>query len=359
MESLNNVDLRDISVPTELPSVAGWKEIEVKESGEQIVALGMFSDYDQIFTDSIYFGERIDSPYKSSPPEGSLLTMFTRESSAEQLVRAERSLPSGTHLVVFDSYRTLQVQASLYKTYYDSLKVLHEDWDEDQLNTETQKYVSLPSHDISKPSPHNTGGAVDVALFGLEKDEEAQYQALTAAIKESSSWQNVYSLQMEKDALIRRCGKVLNFGTSFDHGGIEASLNYYEKQKELRNLNPDELEARNNRRLLYNTMKNAGFQPYEDEWWHYNSAKSQMGAKSAGISYAEFGPILLSEQDDAHEKMRLNHRRGVISIADGAFLASKVSVLAEAFQIVRNASIRDGDPKEIIFPEAAIIKPSL
>src|SRR3989338_8281063 len=200
-------------IPLELPSVTGWKEIHIRESGEPLIPLGLFSEYHTIFTDAIYFGERTDSPYENnlagslltmfvwesgepliplglfseyhtiftdaiyfgertdSPYEnnlaGSLLTMFVRESVAKQLQEAQQLLPSGMYLIVFDAYRTLEVQQSLFDQYYKELKKQNPGWSEKQLLAETQKYVSIPSEDPTRPSPHNTGGSVDTAIFEL------------------------------------------------------------------------------------------------------------------------------------------------------------------------------------------------
>lgn len=351
-------DFRSEPIPTDLPSVSGWKELPIVESGEKLVPLGLFSNNDSVFSDSIYFGEREDSPYKNSPLQGSLATTFVRLSVAEKLKEAERKLPAGLHLVVFDAYRTLEVQASLYVEYHDALAVLNPDWSDEQLTVETQKYVSLPSHDPSRPSPHNTGGAVDLALFKLPEEAEHEHSEIRQALSGATKWPEIYSLTMKMDALIRGNGQVLNFGTSFDHGGIEASLAYYEKEEQTRSLNDSEKQAQANRRFLYHTMRSVGLEAYEDEWWHYNSPKSQMGAKAAGLSRAVFGPASLSEQDKEIENMRVEHRKGIINIVNGATLTGKVSILGEEYAIVKQASDRDGDPRSIKFPDAAIIKPN-
>src|SRR3990167_3617334 len=153
-ESLKRkTDLKDVPIPRELPNISGWKEVPIIEKQEPLVAMGPFSDFNRIYTDSIYFGERENSPYSDDRPEGSLITMFVRKSVAEDLLKAQKLLPANHHLIIFDSYRTLKVQGSLYTKYYQELKAKYPDWSEEQLSTETQKYVSVPSTDPSKPSP--------------------------------------------------------------------------------------------------------------------------------------------------------------------------------------------------------------
>jgi hypothetical protein len=68
----------------------------------------------------------------------------------------------------------------------------------------------------------------------------------------------------EVAAIYRLHATPLDFGTEFDFAGADAGLTYLET-------NPGREEARDNRRMLYNIMTNAGFMPYADEWWHYNT----------------------------------------------------------------------------------------
>lgn len=285
MAKLDKTELINTPMPN-IPSVAGWKEVPIEEGGEKLVPLGLFSDYPEIFTDSIYFGEREDSPYPTAKLEGSLITSFVRESVAKVMQKAQELLPENLYLVVFDPYRTLKVQGSLYEQYYNELKVLRPDWDEEALATETQKYVSIPSNDSTRPSPHNTGGSVDVAIYELPEGEQFDGS-------------NVEIVQTK--------GKLLNFGTPFDHGDAEAALAYLEKLGEERALTQDEEEARGNRRMLYRVMIEVGFEPFESEWWHFNWKESQMGAKTSGSNKATYGEIELSSENLAHEEKRRSH----------------------------------------------------
>lgn len=357
-ERIQASGLKDRPVPLETPSVLGWKEVPIKENGEPLVALGPFSDNDEIFTDSIYFGERSNSPYTTTTPEGSLITMFVRRDVAEQLKKAQRILPQGMYLVVFDSFRTIEVQQALFDKYFRELQDQNPDWSNDQLLTETQKYVSLPSTDPIKPSPHNTGGSVDLAIFQLPKEIDDRVKQINQKIAEhGGNWQEIYKLEMQKIALIRNNAQLLNFGTPFDWGGEEAAISFFEKQATLRDLRPEEEEARDNRRILFNVMSSAGFEPYADEWWHYNVRKSQMGAKTVGLQQAEYGAVALSQDNLKHEKMRKDHRIGSIRILEGARFVGKVNVLDEAFKVAQQAVSETGDPRFTSLPQAAVIAP--
>lgn len=359
-ERISSAGSTDRPIPTELPQLAGWKEVKLVENGEPLVPLGIFSEIDEIFTHSIYFGEKEDSPYPSESLEGSLITMFVRREVAEQLKKAQELLPSGMHLVVFDAYRTLQVQQSHYGNYLNELKKLHPDWTNEQLAAETQKYVSIPLTDPAKPSPHNTGGAVDLAIYKLPKEVEDQVQEINIQVTElgEKDWAKAYQLEMKKLALVESNMKLLDFGTPFDYGGSKASLNYFEKLAQERQLTSQEQEAQRNRRILYNVMMEVGFAPYEDEWWHYNSKKSQMGAKVANLDHAEYGAMQLDSANQKQEMVRRMHWLGSIKIYNGDF-GSKLGIypLTPEMVAAKQGVTEIGDIRKTKSPLAAVIKP--
>lgn len=352
----------------EVPPVAGWKEIPIDEpkTTEPLVPLGPFSNFDKIFSSSIYFGEQGNSPYGNGQLEGSLLTVFVRRGVADMLKRAQANLPRGLHLIVFDAYRPLQVQKSLYDTYYNELKNQHPEWTEDQLSAETQKYVSLPRSPRLDPqttfvSPHNTGGAVDLAIFQLPEEIEQELRSIEKRLEKFHrgdivGWRDVYKLEMQRVGLVNRHARLLNFGTKFDYGGEQAALNYYEILERQRPLTGEEKEAQKNRRVLYNVMINSGFEPYADEWWHFNSPKSQMGAKTAGLKTAEYGPTELSKKSQGFETMRKVHRLGSIRISKDQFEFQ--TVYPADLSIVAIGGVNEtGDLRITSLPKAEIIKP--
>jgi|GEM_PF-495412 len=371
----------------ELPSVEGWKDIEIEECGEKLEPFGPFSKNNDIFTSSVYYGEHDLSPYAESETRlnGALIVMFARKEVVASVRHAQQLLPDGHHLIVLDSYRTLKVQQALYDHYSNGLKTKHPDWDDDALSAETQKYVSLPSAVATRPSPHNTGGAVDLAIFRLPDEIEARVKAIDDRLDQLSgqlpdnptpeqeatdpAMRESYLIEMRKIGLIREHAEFLNFGTQFDHGGSEAEANYFEKLDQTRPLTPDETEARDNRRILHNVMAQAKMQAYAPEWWHFNSIKSQMGAKTAGLHEAEYGGIELSEDNLEQEEMREQHRQGLIKIKEGKLgshhfagkldlLAPKDDTLAKLILLNVEALNETGDPRITHLPKAAVIAPS-
>lgn len=360
-EKVSGSVLLDRPIPLELHLLAGWKEIPVRENNEPLVPLGPFSDNDEVFTHAIYFAEKKDSPYPASSLEGSLITMFVRQDVAQRLKKAQSLLPKGMHLIALDTYRKLEVQQSLYDVYSNGLKELHPDLSTEQIAAETQKFVSVPSTNPDRPSPHNTGGAVDLAIFKLSDEIETRVQNINQEISRlgDNEWAKVYRLEMRKIGLIEQNMQPLDFGTRFDHAGERAALNYYEKLAQERPLTEGDQKIRDNRRLLYNVMREVGFQPYQDEWWHYNSPKSQMGAKSAGLNYAEYGSIDLSSENEKFEMMRRQHWLGSTRIFNND-IGPKFGIYPfSPVMLAAKAGVREsGDLRNTNWPTAEIIKPT-
>jgi D-alanyl-D-alanine dipeptidase len=289
----------------QLQSVGGWKEIPIRECGSELVPIGPFSDYGDIFSDAVYYGEYSDSPYVGRQAlKGSLLTMFVRREVADRLRYVQAQLPAGRRLVVFDAYRSLDVQAALYQQYFDALHNVHRSWTDERLSAETQKMVSLPSTDPTKPSPHNSGGSVDVAIVQLCAKSDRQLAEIFLELGDHrTDLERKYNLELQRIAIMREA-TLPNFGTPFDHGGPSAQARHMEDLAERRALSRDEIDALNNRRQLFYAMTSSGFEAYPDEWWHFNAPESQMGARTAGLLDATYGAAELSVADLKHEQMR-------------------------------------------------------
>lgn len=226
-----------------LTSLDGWQNVPIFESNEKIVALSTF--YPQrIIVKPAYFEATI---------RGALPECYVRESVAERLVRAMRLLPSPLHFIIWDAWRPVEVQKSLYEIYQSSLAHQHPDWNEDQLSRETSRYVSLPSISPTCPSPHATGGAVDISIADV-------------------------------------FGQPVEMGTPFDSFGEKARTRYFEDMlMEGAKLSDREYEALSNRRLLFHALTSAGFTNYHEEWWHYDYG-GQFWARIMGQD-AIYGPI--------------------------------------------------------------------
>lgn len=196
-------------------SIAGWKGVAIEECGEPLIRL---NDLDPKI--------EIEAEYYRMGIKGASPTQYLCQGAVERLLHAASLLPRDHRLLVFDAYRSLTVQATLFDDQVESLKLLHPGLNDAQLREVAQRYVSIPSDNPEKPSPHATGGAVDLSIVGPG-------------------------------------GVLLDMGTKFDHFGEEAQTAYYKNMLPYSHIH-------DNRRLLYTVMIRAGFTNYFEEWWHFD-----------------------------------------------------------------------------------------
>lgn len=167
----------------------------------------------------------------------------------ERLLRAAGSLPDGLMLVVLDAWRPIAVQQHLYRTLEAAMARHHPQADAATLQRLTRQFVSPPSRDPLAPSPHLTGGAVDVTLCDAQ-------------------------------------GRWLDMGSRFDEVGPRSFSAHYETAA----AGDSAARAiRDRRRLLHNAMLAVGFSNLLSEWWHYDYG-DQLWAWHRGQPAALYGP---------------------------------------------------------------------
>jgi len=172
-----------------------------------------------------------------------------REEVFERLLRAAAYLPAGLALVVLDGWRPIAVQQRLYHTLASAIAQHRPDADAATLQHLTRQFVSPPSSDPQAPSPHLTGGAVDVTLCDAQ-------------------------------------GRWLDMGSRFDEVGPRSFSAHYEMAAAG---DRAALAIRDRRRLLHNAMLEAGFSNLPSEWWHYDYG-DQLWAWYRGQPAALYGP---------------------------------------------------------------------
>ncbi|RLA42488.1 MAG: hypothetical protein DRR42_23325, partial [Gammaproteobacteria bacterium] len=129
-----------------------------------------------------------------------------------------------TELLVWDAYRTLETQQSIFDLYVEEIMEHDPAITVLQAHHRALEFVSAPSSIF----PHGTGGAVDVTL--LINGEEAK------------------------------------MGSGFDAFIPESAPDWYKLNPPA---NPQELEASINRGLLLRAMEMENFAGIDTEWWHY------------------------------------------------------------------------------------------
>jgi D-alanyl-D-alanine dipeptidase len=337
------------SIPP-LGSVTGWKEVPIWECGERLVPLGPFSEYSRwVLQDSIYWGERGSSPYDLAALNGSLITPFVREGVAKRLVKAASLLPDGYRLLVWDAYRKLEVQQALFDYYVQVLE--DQGLSNKQAIDDAQRFVSIPSTDSTRPSPHNTGAVADLTIVRFDGQAWEEMKELERSLQ-SNDWQTVFTAEMRRLQLLREQGTVLDMGTVFDEVSPRTVTAYYEQVPSAQ-LDVAERQRMENRRLLYHVMVKAGFSSYEEEWWHF-SYGDQFWAVKREVS-AVYGAANFSPDCKEWERMRRDHFLGCISLWEKK--ASTVTKLGgiQLLEFVRSVVKRTGNPRFSAHPRAATL----
>jgi D-alanyl-D-alanine dipeptidase len=150
------------------------------------------------------------------------------------LIKSANNLPDGYILIVKDGWRSYDLQLAIYNRMYESLKDRKPYLSDEELRDEISMFVSKGSLSYNNPSPHFTGGAVDISISN-EKGLEA------------------------------------NMGSAFDQVCPESAMRFYEEKLEKgTELTQVEYQILCNRRLLFHCMVDSGFTNYSNEWWHFD-----------------------------------------------------------------------------------------
>jgi D-alanyl-D-alanine dipeptidase len=120
---------------------------------------------------------------RNQPASAHRSTPWVREAVAEMLAAAQAALPGGCRLLIIEGYRPLETQRRLFLEACALLRKRQPRWDDRQLREAANAWVAAP--DVAAPSPHTTGGAVDLTLadeYGqpMEMDGPGGWRALTA-----------------------------------------------------------------------------------------------------------------------------------------------------------------------------------
>jgi zinc D-Ala-D-Ala dipeptidase len=239
--------LRDKPIPQPAPK-QGYRDIPIDASGaanaERIVPA---ADYG--VAGKNYYAAPRNPPYYHAIP-GAIDAIVLREGAARRLQQIDTQLaPLGLELFVFDAWRPQAVQIYFHDHWLpNELRRRDPTLTGDALLTEVERYWAAPSAGDDAPSPHSTGGAVDLTL----------------------RW---------------RGGEPLWMGSLFDDASPIAHTAHFETALSSDAFSFTHEEARANRRLLYWLMRDAGFASNPSEWWHF-SYGDQMWAQLTGAPAA-------------------------------------------------------------------------
>jgi D-alanyl-D-alanine dipeptidase len=220
-----------------------WREIPIIECRERLVSVS--GRHPRLSAVPQYFRWRI---------EGALNDCLVRETVCAKLIEIAERLPGDLRLVVWDGWRSKEVQTRLFEAYRPRVVAENPQLDAAEIDRRTSIFVSLPSSTPNAPSPHNTGGAVDLTL--ADAGEES-----------------------------------LPMGTAFDDFSPMANTAYFDELALQKPLSEKETRCSANRRILCEAMSSLGFVNYPNEWWHFDYG-NQWWAARIHQAKAYYGPAL-------------------------------------------------------------------
>ncbi len=182
--------------------------------------------------------------YHHNGIQTALPEIWVRETVYDRLIQAAKHLPPNYRLVLLDGWRPKSVQNCLFEGMRSKLALQHPDLPASELDHRVLLYAARPSDDPASPSPHITGGAVDVTLADAD-------------------------------------GRFLDMGSSFD----EASERSWTATPV-----PDNQGER--RKILLDAMLEAGFTNLPSEWWHFDYG-NWVWAWYRKLPSALYGPVQL------------------------------------------------------------------
>jgi len=210
---------------------AHYREIPIQENNELLVNLNVFD----FVLEPSYFNQGLSADK----------SMFLRKGVAEKLKAAQEKLKI-YKFKIWDGYRSRSVQNTIYKKFWEELRLKYPEWDEEKMKKEVGIFVNEANNPLEIP-PHASGGAVDLTLVDLNGNE-------------------------------------LDMGTCFDYFGPEAHSSYFDQ-------NDMSAEIRQNRRILKNALEAEGFLQYSDEWWHFDYG-NQTWAFEGNNPIAVYGEVV-------------------------------------------------------------------
>lgn len=188
-----------------------WQEVEIIPSEDPLQVAGG----DKIFSTPVYLLQGYDN---------ALQDIWMRQDAVRRLRWAASLLPSNIGLLLWDGWRSLQLQGELWDKYRSEIAD-KSGLSGDQLDKETRRFVSPP--EPRPPAPHSTGGTIDLTLCDLS-------------------------------------GEPLDMGGEFDQLDDCSRTDFYFHAE------GEETEYHKRRRLLLAVMTHAGFSNYPEEWWHFD-----------------------------------------------------------------------------------------
>lgn len=208
-----------------------YQKIAIQECRELLVPIPL----EQFAVESPHPYQKLGAPYHRTGVDS---PYYLRQGVLERLIRAKMELNvrySGWKILIFDAYRPVDVQqfmvnyvwAKTVKEKGLNLETISEEKRQTILE-EVYQFWAVPSLDSATPPPHSTGAAIDVTL-------------------------------------VNSTGVVVNMGSPIDELSPRSYPHHFAESSD-----PLHQEYNQNRQILAEVMKLAGFQQHPNEWWHFS-----------------------------------------------------------------------------------------
>lgn len=213
-------------------SAIKYEHISIKEVGELLEDVSQYG----LLTEPVYFKQGISQDSR----------IFLRSGVIEKLIAIEKDLKI-YRLKLWDGYRSRQVQDALFQQFWNEAKKKNPDWDDVQIKTYIEPFVSN-ARDPKRIPSHATGGTIDLTLIDVNGNE-------------------------------------LDMGTPFDFFGTEATPLYFEQ-------NLTNSKVKENRKILREAMFAQEFTIDKEEWWHFDYG-NQLWALELNKPFAIYGEVFI------------------------------------------------------------------
>ncbi|XDZ50492.1 M15 family metallopeptidase [Neisseriaceae bacterium CLB008] len=188
---------------------------------------------------------QIRSAYFADQIRGALPDIWLRAGVAQRLEHALSLLPPHLGLRLLDGWRPYEVQVALRDIVADELLLSMPEASVKERLQVLNQFVAMPSTAADAPSPHLTGGSVDLTLFDVASDE------------------------------------AIDMGSAFDSAELASWTAFYEAEATRSGA------INQHRRLLCHAMAQAGFTNLPTEWWHFDCG-NQLWAHYSGQMHAVY-----------------------------------------------------------------------
>ncbi|MGB3535626.1 MAG: M15 family metallopeptidase [Microcoleaceae cyanobacterium] len=208
-----------------------YQSIIIKDCGEPLVPIPL----EQFAVESPHPYQKLGAPYDRAGVDS---PYYLRQGVLHRLIQAQAELNTNYpnfKIQIFDAYRPVEVQQFMVD-YVFQQTVKSQGLNPEQLSPDKQQEIleqvyqfwAIPSLNSATPPPHSTGAAIDVTL-------------------------------------VDEAGKVIDMGSPID----ELSPRSYPAHFASSTHNLEQTYDQN-RQILSQVMKQAGFQQHPGEWWHFS-----------------------------------------------------------------------------------------